>query len=182
MSILLDGKYEFPGARLGTVTLGAADGVGPSTAVLVKGNAVHFPEHIPLLDSSVAAAAEGSPAPARAKVGDPVDALLGRPAAALAEDGVRDGQIVYYARDNRRLELRQVQEGDGKAVEVKVGHWRTAKGNLCQSRLAGDATQACFKVEQVAGGAVRLTPAGKGGEAQTFLPLPETGAREVAQD
>lgn len=185
VSILLDGKYEFPGARLGTVTLGAAGGAGPSTAVLVKGNAVHFPEHIPLLDSRVATAAgEGVPAagPARARTGDAVDALLGRPAAAVAGDGARGPEIVYYARDNRRLELRQVQEGDGRAVEVKVGHWRSTKGSLCQSRLAGDAAQTCFKAEQAAGGAVRLVPAGKTGEAQTLMPLPETGAREVAQD
>ena len=182
VTILLDGKYEFPGARLGTVTLGAAGGTAPTTAELVKGNAVHFPEHIPLLDSSVGLAEDGASAPARARAGDPVEALVGRPAAVTGEGDARDRLIVFYAKDNRRLELRQVQEGDGKAVEVKMGHWRAAKGNLCQSRLAGDAAQSCFKVEQLAGGAVRLVPAGKTGEAETLTPLPETGARVVAQD
>ncbi|RYB03014.1 hypothetical protein D3272_18230 [Lichenibacterium ramalinae] len=182
VTILLDGKYEFPGARLGTVTLGAAGGTAPTTAVLVKGNAVHFPEHIPLLDSSVGLAEDGASAPARARAGDPVEALVGRPAAVTGEGDARDRLIVFYAKDNRRLELRQVQEGDGKAVEVKMGHWRAAKGNLCQSRLAGDAAQSCFKVEQLAGGAVRLVPAGKTGEAETLTPLTETGARVVAQD
>lgn len=186
VSILLDGKYEFPGARLGTVTLGAAGGLGPVTAVLVKGNAVHFPEHIPLLDSSLAIPSPGEVAPepasaGRARAGDPLDALLGHPLALSAADGARDRPILYYARDNRRLELRQIQEGQGKAVAVTVGHWRSAKGNLCQSR-AGEAAQSCFRVEPAAGGALRLLPAGKGGEPETLVPLPETGAREVAQD
>ena len=183
VSILLDGKYEFPGARLGTVTLGAAGGLGPVTAVLVKGNAVRFPEHIPMLDSSVAVPPSGDAeaAPTRARAGDALDALLGHPAALTADGGGRDRPVVYYARDNRRLELRQVQEGQGKAVEVKVGHWRSAKGALCQSR-AGEAAQTCFRVEPAAGGAVRLVPSGKGGEAETLLPLPETGARQIAQD
>ncbi len=183
VSILLDGKYEFPGARLGTVTLGAAGGLPAATAVLVKGNAIHFPEHIPFLDSTVdGAAADETVLGGSAKGGDPVEALVGHPVAAVAEGaGVRGRQILYYAKDNRRLELQQVQVGDGTAVQVMVGHWHAARGNICQTRVTGTAAQACFKVE-AAGAGVRLAPAGRAGEAQTLTPLPETGAREVAQD
>ncbi len=184
VSILLDGKYEFPGARLGTVTLGAVDGGAPETAVLVKGNAVHFPEHIPLLDSTVdVAAAENAETPAgRPKGGDPVDAIVGRPLAALGDPAVRDRTIVYYAKDNRRLELRPIEVGGSKAVAVTVGHWRSTKGSLCQTRLVGEAAQTCFKAEALPGGAVRLVATGKSGATQTLAPLPETGAREIAQD
>jgi len=185
VSILLDGKYEFPGARLGTVTLGAVDGSGPTTAALIKGNAIHFPEHIPLLDSSVDVA-DAPPAagdvPARPKGGDPFDAIVGRAAAATSEAGAKARQLVYYGRDNRRLELQPVQLGDAKGVQVTMGHWRMTKANLCQSRQMGEAAQTCFKVEAQAGGTLRLSPSGKTGEAQTLAPLPETSAREVAQD
>ena len=181
VSILLDGKYEFPGARLGTVTLGAAGGAPAVTAVLVKGNAIRFPEHIPFLDSTVDVAgtdaATGAP-----RGGNAVEALVDHPVAAIAEGaGARDRQIVLYAKDNRRLELQQVQVGDGKAVQVTVGHWRAAKAGLCQTRATGTAAQSCFTVDAAAGG-LRLRPAGKVGEAQTLTLLPETGAREIAQD
>ncbi len=188
VSILLDGKYEFPGARLGTVTLGAAGGVPAATAVLVKGNAIHFPEHIPFLDSTVDVAAADEAAPGGGsrdggpKGGDPVEALVGHPVAAVVEGaGARGRQIVYYAKDNRRLELQRVQAGDGRAVQVTVGHWHVAKANLCQTRATGTAAQTCFKLEPAEAG-LRLVPAGRAGEAQTLTPLPETGAREVAQD
>ncbi len=180
VSILLDGKYEFPGARLGTVTLGAAGDAPAVTAALVKGNALHFPEHIPFLDSTVVAGDEVA-ASGEAKGGDPSEALVGRSVAVVADGaGARARQVVYYARDNRRLELQQVQSGDGKAVQVTVGHWRTAKANLCQTRATASA-QTCFRVEAATSG-LRLVPAGKAGEAQTLTLLPETGAREVAQD
>ena len=182
VTILLDGKYEFPGARLGTVTLGAAGGAPAFTAVLVKGNAIHFPEHIPFLDSTVeVTAGAGDAAVDTAKGGDPVETLIGHAVAVVADKaGPRDRQIVYYAKDNRRLELRQVQVGDGKVVQVTVGHWRTAKASLCQTRTPG-AAQSCFKVAAAPNGA-RLVPAGKTGEAQTLTLLPESGARDVAQD
>jgi hypothetical protein len=185
VSILLDGKYEFPGARLGTVTLGAVDGAGPTTAALIKGNAIHFPEHIPLLDSTVdvaAAPAAAGEASARPKGGDPFDAIVGHAAAATSEGGAKARQLVYYGRDNRRLELQPIQLGDAKAVQVTMGHWRMTKANLCQSRQLGEAAQTCFKVEAQAGGVLRLSPSGKTGEAQTLAPLPETGARDIAQD
>ncbi|WP_237479037.1 hypothetical protein [Lichenibacterium dinghuense] len=175
VSILLDGIYEFPGARLGTVTLGAAAGVPAATAVLVKGNAMHFPEHIPFLDSAVDVAAVADGAAPR----DPLEALAGHSVSA-AVAGARGRQVSYYAKDNRRFELQQVQAGDGKAVQVTVGHWHAAKGGLCQARTAGG-PQTCFKVEAAAGG-LRLVPTGKTGDAQTLTLLPETGAREVAQD
>ena len=185
VSILLDGKYEFPGARLGTVTLGGAGGAPAVTAVLVKGNAIHFPEHIPFLDSTVQVAAAGDAASGDgATGGDPLEALVGHPVAVSADGagaGARGRQIVYYAKDNRRLELQQVQAGDGKAVQVKVGHWHTAKANLCETRVTGAAAQSCFRVEAAANG-LRLVPAGKAGEALALTVLPETGAREVAQD
>ena len=183
VSILLDGKYEFPGSRLGAVTLGAAGGEPAVTAVLVKGNAIRFPEHIPFLDSTVDVATAGEAAPGdRAKGGDPAEALAGHPVAVVADRaGARGRQIVYYAKDNRRLELQQVQVGDGVAVQVTVGHWRIAKASLCQIRATGAAAQSCFKVEPAANG-LRLVPAGKAGDAQTLTLLPETGAREVAQD
>lgn len=183
VSILLDGKYEFPGARLGTVTLGAAGGAPAVTAVLVKGNAIHFPEHIPFLDSTVDVATTDEPAAGvRPAAGDPAEALAGHPVAVVADGaGTRARQIVYYAKDNRRLELQQVQVGDGKAVQVTVGHWHTAKASLCQTRVTGTAAQTCFKMEAAAAG-MRLVPAGRAGDAQTLTPLPETGAREIAQD
>ena len=181
VTIMLDGKYEVPGARLGTVTLGAADGVGPSTAVLVKGDSIRFPEHIPLLDSAVDVAAT-PPAPSTGRSADPVGEVVGRPALAVAEADPRRRQVVFYAKDNRRLELQQVQAGDGVAVRVTVGRWRTAKAGLCETRVIGDAAQSCFKPEPAADGAVRLTPVGRSGEVVSLRPLPEAGARDVAQD
>ena len=179
VSILLDGKYEFPGARLGTVTLGPTRRSGAITAALIKGNAIHVPEHIPFLDSTVdvASAAAG---PARA--GDVFDGIVGHPTASVTDGDAGGRRIVYYAKDNRRLELRQIQTDGGKAVEVTVGHWRTVKSTLCQSRIVGDGAQDCFKVEPVAGGALRLMPVGKTGSAQTLTALPETGSRLIAQD
>ena len=182
VSILLDGKYEFPGARLGTVRLAAADGAPAATAVLIKGNVIRFPEHVPFLDSTVDVAVAGGVPGGGPKGGDPVEGFVGHPVSAVADGaGARSRQIVFYANDNRRLELRQVQAGDGVAVQVTVGHWRTIKASLCQTKVTGAAAQTCFKVEAVAGGA-RLMPAGKGGEAQTLTVLPESGSREVAQD
>ncbi len=195
ITILLDGKYEFPGARLGTVTLGAvaapggaAPGgaaLGSETAALVKGNALHFPEHIPFLDSSVdLAAAPAAVGPAKARGPDAIDALLGRPAAAVGDAGARGRGVVLYAKDNRRLELEPVEGGPdgGRAVRVTVGRWHTAKASLCQTRVIGDAAQSCFRTEALADGGVRLVPTGKAGEPQSLMPLPEAGAREVAQD
>ena len=184
VTIVLDGKYEFPGARLGTVTLGAAGGSGPQTAELVKGDVLHFPDHIPLLDSSLDARGDGS-APRSStpsKGGDAFDAMVGQ-AAALVPDGEgKTKQIVVYARDNRRLELKPVQTGDDRAVQVTVGHWRSTKGTLCQSLVLGEATQTCFKIDPLPGHALRLVPAGKTGELQTLTSLPETSPGDVAQD
>ena len=183
VSILLDGKYEFPGARLGSVTLGAAGGAPPSTAVLVNGNAIHFPEHVPFLDSDVEMAARDGTSPAPAGKGpDPFDGLVGHPVLAVADADPRRRQVVFYAKDNRRLELQQVQAGDGKAVRVTVGHWRNAKASLCQTRVIGEAAQSCFKPEALADGSVRLTPTGRSGDVQSVRALPEIGARAVAQD
>lgn len=183
VSILLDGKYEYPGARLGTVTLGAAGGTPAVTAALVKGNALHFPEHIPFLDSTVEIVpGDEGPAGEKPKGGDPAEALVGRTVAAAADASAAHGrQIVYFAADNRRLELQQVQVGDGKAVQVTVGHWHIAKGILCQIRVTGAAPQSCSKVEAAANG-LRLLPSAKAGEVQTLTLLSETGAREIAQD
>ncbi len=190
ITILLDGKYEFPGARLGTVTLGAAaaangTATGGETAALMKGNALHFPEHIPFLDSSVdLAAAPAAGGPSKARGPDAIDALLDRPAAAVGGDGARGRQVVLYARDNRRLELQPVEGGPdgGRAVRVTVGHWHAAKASLCQTRVIGEAAQSCFRTETLADGGVRLVPTGKAGEPQSLTLLPEAGAREIAQD
>lgn len=180
VSILLDGKYEFPGARLGTVTLGPTSRSGAVTAALIKGNAIHVPEHIPFLDSAVDVASVAGAGPARA--GDVFDGVVGHPTASVTDGDAGGRRIVYYAKDNRRLELRQIQTDGGKAVEVTVGHWRTVKSTLCQSRILGDGAQDCFKVEPAAGGALRLLPVGKTGSAQTLTALPETGSRLIAQD
>ncbi len=180
VSILLDGRYEFPGARLGTVTLGPAGGAGPVTAALIKGNAIHVPEHIPFIDSDVDVAGTAEPRPARG--GEPFDGFVDHAAASVGDGDASGRRIVYYARDNRRLELRQIQSDGGKAVEVTVGHWRTSKSTLCQTRVVGAGAQDCFKVEPVTGGAVRLVPVGKAGTGQTVTALPETGSRLVAQD
>ncbi len=183
VTIVLDGKYEFPGARLGSVTLGAVGTIGPETAELVKGNAMHFPDHIPLLDSSLDLADAGPAATAtRAPKGDAFDGLVDRAAAMVPDGDAKARQIVFYARDNRRLDLQPIQSGDGKAVQVTVGHWRSGKGQVCQSRLIGEAAQTCFKVEALSGAALRLVPAGKTGEPQTLTALPEANGHAVAQD
>jgi hypothetical protein len=183
VTIVLDGKYEYPGARLGTVTLGAVGGSGPTTAELVKGNSLHVPDHIPLLDSDVAGedpAATVMRAPP--KGGDGFDALVGQAVGLVPDGDAKSRQIVFYTRDNRRLELQPIQSGDGRAVQVTVGHWRSAKGTLCQSRLLGEGAQTCFKVEPLAGRALHLVPVGKTGSAETLTALPETDVREVAQE
>ncbi|MGI3900131.1 MAG: hypothetical protein ACRYGP_22365 [Janthinobacterium lividum] len=187
VTIVLDGKYEFPGARLGTVTLGAVGASGPQTAELVKGDVLHFPDHIPLLDSSLDVAADASAGStsrpvSSSKGGDAFDAMVGEAAALVPDGDGKDRQIVYYARDNRRLELQPVQTDDGRAVQVTVGHWRSTKGTLCQSRVIGEAAQTCFKIEPLAGHALRLMPAGKMGEPQTLTALPETDLHAIAQD
>lgn len=179
VTIQLDGKFESPGARIGTVTLGAAGGAGPSTAVLVSGNGLRMPEHIPFLDSAVDLSAAAAPAPRGA---DPLGEIVGHPALSMSEADPRRRQVVLYAKDNRRLALQQVQAGDGRAVRVTVGHWRSAKGGLCETRGPGESGQLCFKPEMAADGTVRLAPAGRSGEAASLRPLPETGSREVAGD
>lgn len=187
VTILLDAKSELQGARLGTVTFGPAVPSAPGgggTAVLVEGNVMHFPEHIPTLDSAVDASARApSPGPAPAAKGAAAfDGLVGRPAA-VAGDAPGHG-LVFYARDNRRLELEPVAPGPdgGRAVKVTVGHWRLAKDALCQTRVIGDAAQSCFKPEALPGGDVRLVPVGRAGDAQSLTPLPETGGPVVAGD
>ncbi len=187
VTILLDGKYEFPGARLGKVTLGAVGASGPQTAELVKGDALHFPDHIPLLDSNVdvassASVASTSRSAAASKGGDAFDAMVGQAAALVSDGDGKSRQIVFYARDNRRLELQPAQTGDGPVVQVTVGHWRSSKGSLCQSRAIGEAAQTCFKIDPLPGHALRLVPAGKTGEPQTLTAVPETNLHEVAQD
>lgn len=187
VTILLDAKSELQGARLGTVTFGPADPSAPGgggTAVLVEGNVMHFPEHLPTLDSAVDASARApAPGPAPAAKGlAAFDNLVGHPAALAGDAPGR--RIVFYARDNRRLELEPVEPGPGggRAVKVTVGHWRLAKDAVCQTRLLGDAGQSCFKPEPLPGGDVRLVPVGRAGDAQSLTPLPETGARDIAQD
>ena len=184
VTIVLDGKYEFPGARLGTVTLGAVGASGPQTAELVKGDALHFPDHIPLLDSSLDVASDAStPRPTvSSKGGDAFDPMVGQAAALVPDGDGKNRQIVFFARDNRRLELQPVQTGDGRAVQVTVGHWRSTKGTLCQSRVIGEAAQTCFRIEALAGRALRLVPAGKTGEPETLTAMPESDLHEVAQN
>ena len=182
VTIVLDGKYEFPGARLGSVTLGAVAGLGPQTAELVKGDVLHFPDYIPLLDSVDGADGTSPQVKTPSKGGDALDGMVDQAAALVADGDGKSRQIVFYARDNRRLELLPVQSGDGRAVQVTVGHWRSAKGTLCQSRVIGEAAQTCFKVDPLPGHALRLVPAGKTGDAQTLTALPETSLGEIAQN
>jgi len=181
ITILLDGKSELAGGKLGTVTIG-----GNATAVLIKGNILRFPEHIPFLDSEVGARADAGQVAAAAIGKGPVawNGIVGHAASVSGEAADAARHVVYYARDNRLLDLEPIAGGPGRGVAVKVtvGHWRTSKALLCQTRVIGDAAQTCFKPEGAADGSVRLVPAGKGGEAQVVNVLAESGARTVAQD
>jgi len=157
-----------------------------ATAVLIKGNILRFPEHIPFLDSDVSARADTGreAAGAGGKGSAAWSGIVGHAASVAGEAADTARHVVYYARDNRMLELQPIDGGPtrGKAVKVTVGHWRTSKSLVCQTRVIGDAAQSCFKPEAVGDGSVRLVPAGKGGDAQLVNVLTETGARTVAQD
>ncbi len=181
IAIQLDATSELAGGKLGIVTIG-----GSATAVLIKGNVLKFPEHIPFLDSDVSARAETGQE-AAGVVGKGAAAwngIVGHAASVVGEAADAARHIVYYAKDNRMLDLQQIDGGParGVAVKVVVGHWRTSKALLCQTRVIGDAAQTCFKPEAIGDGSVRLVPSGKGGDAQLVNVLTETGARTVAQD
>ena len=177
LTITLDGQYEFPGAKLGTVSIGGAD------ATLLKGNVAKFPDHVPFLDE----ASESAPAPP-AKTGStgPLAlwaGLVGRLVSVSSDDGSgADRRILYYAGDNRVLEVRS-SPGDAEhqaAISVTVGHWHASKTGICQTRSIGDTAQACFKPEAAGLDSVRLIPIGKGAKPQRVTLLSAASAPQTA--
>ena len=93
-----------------------------------------------------------------------------------------DRRILYYAEDNRFLDVRPTA-GDAThqtAVSVTVGHWRASKSGLCQTRTIGDTAQSCFKPEASGPDSLRLVPIGRGGKTQRLTVLTEAAALQTA--
>ena len=173
VEILLDAKQELQGGRLGSVRIGSV------TAELIKGNTLRVPAYIPFIDSAITLDAT-APAPDAATAG--WAGLVDHTAAITSETGA-GRRFVYYGADNRRLDVQPIETGAdiGRAVKISVGHWRLSKATLCETG-SGAAAQACFKPQSIAGGAVRLVPVAKGGQALRAVALPEARARTVAED
>ncbi len=179
LTITLDGQYEFPGAKLGTVSIAGA------AATLLKGNVAKFPDHVPFLDAPLAGA---SVTPAKVGATGPLAlwaGIVGRLVSVESDDNagaVR--RILYYADDNRVLDVR-LAPGDAAhpvAVSVTVGHWHASKTGICQTRSIGDTAQACFKPEAAGADGLRLVPLGsKGAKAQRLTVLNEADASRTAE-
>ena len=177
LSITLDGQYESLGAKLGTVSIGGA------AAILLKGNVAKFPDHVPLLDE-----AAGSTAVPPVKSGSAGalalwSGFVGR-LVSVESDEVpgADRHTVYYAEDNRILDVRSTP-GDAEhqaAVSVTVGHWHASKAGICQTRTLGDTAQSCFKLEASGLDSLRFVPIGKGAKAQRVTVLTNASAHEAA--
>ena len=177
LTITLDGQYEFPGAKLGTVSIGGA------TATLLKGNVAKFPDHVPFLDEPPERAAVAS---VKAAAAGPLAlwaGFVGRLVSVESDDSLgADRRILYYAEDNRVLDVRPTagNAAHQAAVAVTVGHWHASKTGICQTRTIGDAAQSCFKPEASGLDNLRLVPIGKGAKAQRLTVLTETSAPQTA--
>ena len=93
-----------------------------------------------------------------------------------------DRHTLYYAEDNRILDLRPTP-ADAEhqvAVSVAVGHWHASKAGICQTRTIGDTAQSCFKPEASGLDSVRLVPIGKGAKAQRVTVLPPASPHQTA--
>ncbi len=173
LTITLDGQYEFPGAKLGTVSIGG------STLTLLKGNVAKFPDHVPFLDEVPAGAALPPPKGGAAGATALWAGFVGRLVSVESDDVPgADRRILYYAGDNRVLDVRPTA-GDAAhqaAVSVTVGHWHASKTGICQTRTIGDVAQSCFKPEASGPDSLRLVPIGKGGKTQRLTVLTEAAA------
>ena len=177
LAITLDGQYEFPGAKLGTVSIGG------SVATLLKGNVAKFPDHVPFLDE---AAGSSSMSPVKAGSAGALGlwaGLVGRLVSVESDDAPgADRHTLYYAEDHRILDLRP-SPGDAEhqaAVSVTVGHWHASKTGICQTRTIGDTAQSCFKLEASGPDGVRFMPIGKGSKAQRVTVLTDASAHQIA--
>ena len=173
LTITLDGQYEFPGAKLGAVSIGGA------AAILLKGNVAKFPDHVPFLDQPPGGA---SLTPAKASATGPLALWAGFVGhlVAVESDDVpgADRHTLYYAEDSRLLDLRPTP-GDAAhqaAVAITVGHWHASKTGVCQTRSIGDTAQVCFKPEASGADSLRLVPLGKGAKALRLTVLNEAAA------
>ena len=93
-----------------------------------------------------------------------------------------DRRILYYAEDNRVLDVRPTA-GDAAhqaAVSVTVGHWHASRTGICQTRTTGDAAQSCFKPEASGRDSLRRGPIGKTGKALRRTVLTEAAAPQTA--
>lgn len=177
LTITLDGQYEFPGAKLGTASIGGA------TLTLLKGNVAKFPDHVPFIDEAQGGTA--MPPSKGGAAGAPAlwAGFVGRLVTVESDDVPgADRRILYYAEDNRVLDVRPTA-GDAThqaAVSVTVGHWRASKSGICQTRTIGDTAQSCFKPEASGLDGLRLVPIGKGGKAQRLTVLTEAAALPTA--
>ena len=177
LTLTLDGQYEFLGAKLGTVSIGGA------TLTLLKGNVAKFPDHVPFIDEAPGGAAV-PPTKGGAAVYPALWAgFVGRLVSVDSADVPgADRRILYYAEDNRFLDVRPTA-GDAThqtAVSVTVGHWRASKSGLCQTRTIGDTAQSCFKPEASGPDSLRLVPIGRGGKTQRLTVLTEAAALQTA--
>ena len=177
LTITLDGQYEFPGAKLGTVSIGGA------SATLLKGNVAKFPDHVPFLDEAPERAAM-PPLKGRAAGATALWAgFVGRLVSVESDDAPgADRRLLYYAEDNRVLDL-QPTPGDAahrSAVSVTIGHWHASRTGICQTRTIGDAAQLCFKPEASGPDSLRLVPLGRVGKAQRLTVLTEASAALIA--
>ena len=177
LTITLDGQYEFPGAKLGAVSIGGA------AATLLKGNVAKFPDHVPFLDQAPASAAMP---PARSVSAGPLAlwaGFVGRLVSVESDETPgADRHILYYGEDNRVLDVRRTpgDAGHQAVVSVTVGHWHASRTGICQTRTIGDAAQSCFKPEASGLDSVRLVPIGKGGaKAQRLTVVSEADAAQT---
>ena len=176
--ITLDGQYEFPGAKLGTVSIGG------SAATLLRGNVAKFPDHVPFLDE--AAGGTSMPPVKSGSAGALAlwSGFVGRLVSVESDDTPgADRHTLFYAEDNRLLDVRSTP-GDAEhqaAVSVKIGHWRASKTGICQTLTIGDTAQSCFKLEASGLDSVRFVPIGKGSKAQRLTVLPDASAHRTAE-
>ncbi len=177
LTITLDGQYEFPGAKLGAVSIGGA------AATLLRGNVAKFPDYVPLLDAT-SDSAQATPAKA-GSAGVPAlwSGFVGRLVSVQNDDASgNDRRVLFYAADNRILDVHSTS-GDAEhqvAVSVMVGHWHASKAGICQTRTIGDSVQSCFKPETSGIDSLRLVPIGKSGKALRLTILTTANAAETA--
>ncbi len=147
-------ETEADGALLGVMRIGRDD-----WAFLVKGNAAHFPDRIPSLDSAVEPQAAAGPVAKVTASGKAAwTAMQGR-TFALGTTAA-EPRIVTFNRDGRLLMVDAHGEGAlaNEGVKITLGRWTFDKGLLCQGGADPAGPRSCARPDAYGPTLVRLVP------------------------